>query len=297
MIFLKKNNPVISPTKGTFYSEGVTGLGFLKFAGENIGYLCGINNGSEEIGYLEWTSIPGETAIGFIKENVVIPKGKKGDFDECHVCDPAAIFVDGLVYLYYSGLGEGQDSIGLAISRDGKNFKKMRDAIIIGRAPEVVYKDGIFHLFYVLNNAKGGYEIYLSTSEDGFNYKQTGDKVIITSNSSWDNMSVSTPRIIKADDSYYCFYCGDDKTKDMPKGFGVCRSKDLITWEKAAEPVLDIGTEGSFDQDAVWVPTVFAEGETLHMWYEGGKNDLSGRCISSIGYASAKLKDIKDLFD
>ena len=38
--------------------------------------------------------------------------------------DPSAVVFNGKIFLYYSGLGDGEDSVGLAVSKDGNNFTK-----------------------------------------------------------------------------------------------------------------------------------------------------------------------------
>ena len=58
-------------------------------------------------------------------KNPIIRNGAKGAFNGHDAAlDPATIRFNGKVFLYYSGLGEGDDNIGLAVSKDYYAFKK-----------------------------------------------------------------------------------------------------------------------------------------------------------------------------
>ena len=58
--------------------------------------------------------------------------------------------MDGTVYLYYSAVSPTcSRSVCLATSTDGVGFTKHgANPVVIGGGPEVVYHDGLFHLFY-----------------------------------------------------------------------------------------------------------------------------------------------------
>ena len=47
----------------------------------------------------------------------IVDIGDTGTFDSTHVLDPAAVRFRDRVLLYYSGVGDGPDAIGLATSR------------------------------------------------------------------------------------------------------------------------------------------------------------------------------------
>ncbi len=55
----------------------------------------------------------------------VVDVGAPGSFDDQHVLDPAAVQFGGRIFLYYSAVGTGPDSIGLAVSDDGERFDKV----------------------------------------------------------------------------------------------------------------------------------------------------------------------------
>ena len=144
---------------------------------------------------------------------------------------------------------KGEDSIGLAISDDGVNFSKQEQALFIGRSPEVLIKDDLIYLYYVLNYQGNGYSIFVASSKDGVSFTHATNKPVLLPGSAgeWDDMEVTTPRIFKLDDWYYMVFAGLNREdeKDIPTAFGLARSIDLINWEKYPHnPVFRISDQG-----------------------------------------------------
>lgn len=198
------------------------------------------------------------------------------DFDYNHVFDPATIVWNDQVYLYYSAIGRGDDSIGLAISDDGEKFLKIDKTIVIGRSPEVVIKGNTIYMFFVRDRIDKGYSIYLAQSKDGYNYWMIQDVPVLTFGlaNEWDNAEVTTPRIIRIDDIYYMLYAGLNRNdhKDVPRAFGISRSVDLVHWEKyPGNPVFECGSDGSWDDGGIWFCTTFRLENKLFLMYEGGR--------------------------
>ena len=294
MIFNRSQQPILVAKENTFYSEGVTGLGIVPYQSKWFGYICGMSNGSETIGVCQWESYPDGSAPDSIHSNPVLLGGSPGDFDELHVCDPALAKVGNAVYMYYSGLGKGLDSIGLATSQNGIDFTK-KGLVLTGRAPDILFKNGSFHIFYVLDNAKGGYDVFSAVSDDGIHFKKI-EQPVIAAQDGWDGFTVTTPRLIDCGEYVYCFYCGGSDSKDIPSGVGVCRSKDLISWDRYSGKVLECGSAGSPDADAVWLPTAFVHDGHVHLLYEGGCLNSRGVYLSSICHAAAPLTELAALF-
>jgi hypothetical protein len=66
---------------------------------------------------------------------------------------------------------------------------------------------------------------------------------------------------------------------------GHATSTDGITWEKdSSNPVLEVGTAGSWDQVGIQVGSVIFDDDTYHMWYYSWNNSGSVR----IGYATSE---------
>jgi predicted GH43/DUF377 family glycosyl hydrolase len=201
--------------------------------------------------------------------NPIIVPGIPGSFDSEHCVDPACIVWESKYYLYYSALGDGPDSLGLAISDDGLNFVKLEQPVMVGRAPEVVVMDGLMYMFYSMDNPKGGYEFHLATSSDGLSFTEEGP-IFRPSDEGWDSMSLVTPRIFLEDGMYIMSYAGDAEEKDFPTHFGFAFSKDLRNWKRYPHnPVFRGGDEGSWESRAIWYPEILKVDGVYYMWYEG----------------------------
>ena len=215
--------------------------------------------------------------------NPIIAPGKPGSFDSEHCVDPACLVWNSKFYLYYSALGDGPDSLGLAISDDGLNFVKEEKPVMVGRAPEVVLKDGVIHMFYSMDNPKGGYEFYLATSKDGKHFIEEGP-IFIPSDKGWDSKSLVTPRIFYENEVYVMAYAGDAEEKDYPTNFGFAFSKDLKKWKRYQDnPVFSSGAADSWESKAIWYPEILKVNDTYYMWYEG----YNGKC-SQVGLATSQ---------
>jgi predicted GH43/DUF377 family glycosyl hydrolase len=225
----------------------------------------------------------------------ILDVGAPGSFDDINLLDPSAAVADGTVYLYYSAVGTGGESIGLATSTDGVNFTKHSgNPVLQGRCPEIVCKDGKFYLYYVLNNGYGGYNIHLAVSNNGFDFEAHSESPILSvDRDAWDSQTVTTPRIFQDRGLYYMIYAGDHCSKDDPKRFGLSTSRDLIHWRKyEANPIFEISaSKEAWDNTSIWYGTVEYINGTYWMWYEASNEyELRGtpEYISAVGLATLR---------
>jgi predicted GH43/DUF377 family glycosyl hydrolase len=249
-------------------------------------------------------------------KNPIIDTGHSGAFDSQYVLDPAVVKVDGKIFMYYSGIsstrqeGNVPDSIGLAVSDDGYSFNKYeKNPLFPGRAPEIVHKDGKFHMLYQKNESLGyfinqEFSIYLALSEDGYHFEDySKDPVFeLGKPDEWD-AHIVTPRVFYEDGIYLMIFAGDPHHYDYSRYFGLAASKDLINWRKyPGNPIYSRGESGAWDEGGIWFPTFIKVKDTYYMWYEGygnGKDrdkafDTPG--FSQIGLATLTGIDLKDLF-
>ena len=209
-----------------------------------------------------------------IRSTPVIDVGAVGDWDEDHVLDPATVEVGGRVFLYYSAVcSRVHRSICLATSTDGVNFQKYAgNPVVIGGGPEIVWRDGMFYLFYWKEvPGSTGFQLYLSVSDNGFDFKEYQPNPILPIGrpGTWDSYTVETPRIAWWDGAYHMFYCGSDRFSDYPAHAGYATSTDLIHWHKHPQPVFSRGPEHSWDEGAIWFTTVEKIRDKYYLWYEG----------------------------
>jgi len=243
--------------------------------------------------------------------NPIIDVGPPGSFDCKFVLDPATVHIKDQIFLYYSGIGDGSDSIGLTVSKNGFNFAKYsQNPVLTGRSPEVVYQKGLFYLFYVTNKDSGYYVdtpfvINLATSRDGYQFEPYAkNPVLVPGNAGeWDSHTVTTPRILYEGGTYYMVYAGDNTHPDYSKYFGLAASKDLVHWTKYPQnPIFERGKTGSWDEGGVWFGTIHKHADTYYLWYEGyggGRNrdkDFDEQGHSQIGLATSKGTNLTDVF-
>jgi predicted GH43/DUF377 family glycosyl hydrolase len=232
------DNPVIAPSGSTWKGRWTGSPEFLAFEGRTLLYYRG--NGilpgkgkayADRIGVAEILDI-GTMKLTYRDLNKgypVINVGVSGEFDDAGALDPAAAVFKGQVYLYYSALGKGPNSIGLAVSTNGEEFTKV-GKVLEGRAPDVlVVRDTLFLIYQKRDPA--GYKIYMAFSIDGRRFTPLSPHPVFTGEAGrWDAKSVSSPRLWIHNNVYYMLWW-EYGFREWTEFFGLARSKDLRTWE------------------------------------------------------------------
>lgn len=219
--------------------------------------------------------------------NFIVDVGPKGSFDDSDVLDPGVVEFNGKIFLYYSGVGTGPHSVGLATSNDGIRFSK-RGSVFVGRSPSVVCADNKVYMIYQNDTGKGYRGFFLAESGDGISFKTFSEEPVLSGqDNGWDKF-VTTARIFKENDTFYMLYGGSPDMNDQPDYFGLARSSDLRTWQKhPGNPVFGLGAKGEEDGGAIWFPALIDIGSHYVILYEGSRGryswDLSSQiCMSSI---------------
>lgn len=272
-----QTEPFLVPRQGTAAPEAVTTPDVLVIEDRIHLFVGAVAAGTERI--IQFTLPPAALST---RQPLSVPSSATTavspgphPFDSGHVFDPAAQEWNDVVYLYYSAVGDGEDTIGLATSANGHRFLKHQHPLLVGRSPEVCVHDGQLYLFSVRRQPGQGYRIYCVCSQDGFTFDhpRAAPALDVGAAGAWDQFEVTTPRIFKRKGWFYMLYAGsrDPARLDLPTAFGIARSMDLHRWERYAHnPVFTVAEPVSWDDGAIWFGTVFAWNDDLYLVYEGG---------------------------
>jgi predicted GH43/DUF377 family glycosyl hydrolase len=113
---------------------------------------------------------------------------------------------------------------------------------------------------------------------------------------SWDERVVADPYVIRIEPYFYLYYLGQDRAAPPRQRLGVARSRDGIRWEKlGANPILEGGEPGAFDDNGVGEPAVFPFRGFYWMLYTGrdaAENRRLGLARSTDGVHWQKLPQV-----
>lgn len=226
--------------------------------------------------------------------NPIVKQGfKEGNFfswDTLWAYHPSLISYKNTYYLFYTGrgiFGRGDDSIGLATSKDLKKWNKSKIPIL---APSkdgwdshfvshcFVFKDkNRFYMLYDGSSKKEWAEsIGLATSRDLLNWeKYEKNPIFHASKFRWENTHVSRSSIFKENGFYYIFYSGHDGKVER---IGVAKGQTLLTLNRFLDtPILEVGKKGEWDEYFVDDPRVIKHKGRYIMFYTGSNKELTQR--------------------
>ena len=158
-----EKNPVIPKDSVILWKETWTANpATLHFKGRHLLYYRGHGrtptnpDGHDRLAVAEIMSVTGSefNFRDLNEKNFIVDVGPKGTFDDADVLDPSAIEFHGKVMVYYSGVGTGPNSVGLAVSDDGEHFTKI-GKVMEGRAPGAIVRDDKVYLLFQRDSGKG----------------------------------------------------------------------------------------------------------------------------------------------
>lgn len=112
-----------------------------------------------------------------------------------------------------------RESIFLAVSDDGENWKRFGDKAVMSifelgdgyrilGDPQIVKKDGIYIMFYFVYNSEmnKAYNTF-AVSEDLVNWETWDGEPLVESEYEWENVFAHKQWVVKTEDNIYHYYC------------------------------------------------------------------------------------------
>jgi len=289
-------NPILSQgAPGSWSDEGFPFTYVMEIEDTLRMWFTASDQANDRIGYA--TSIDGISWN--LYTDTLLDVGTGGTFDEEGVFG-AQIVYDGLLYrMWYNGYDTqpyyaGNLRVGYATSSDGINWTKYGDTPVLdlgnpgswdsfwAYVNTVLYEDGEYKMWYSGFDGVNGIMIGYATSSDGINWTKYAGNPVITNGApgTWDAANAQNPRVTHNGSLYEMWYNGSNGSNGYAVGYAT--SSDGINWTKHPDnPVLPVGSPGSFDSQWLWSPCVLLDGNVYKMWYAGYDGS-----IYRIGYAT-----------
>ncbi|MFC1808207.1 S8 family serine peptidase [Candidatus Omnitrophota bacterium] len=249
--------------------------------------------------YKMWFHGPGQVVryststdgINWAAPQTVLTGGQTGFHS---VGEPCVIKDSGIYKMYYyvyypSGDGaSNRNAIAYAESNDGINWTSYGE-ILRGTAgtwthdglqhPWVLKVGSEYHMWFTTDYwyefNRHSHEIGHAVSANGINWQITPNHVVLPTGSSgeFDDTVIASTCVLYKDGQFHIWYAGNDGTT-LRLGHATCGTlpaggPDNVWVKNEANPVLDLGDTGSFDDQHVCAGTVIDEGDKLTMWYSG----------------------------
>lgn len=227
-----------------------------------------------------------------------------GTWDESSVELGMVLRENGQYKMWYHGRRNDIRQIGYATSPDGINWTKNANPVLsAGSAAwevggvawcSVLSNSGSYTMFYTAFEVTGTIiRIGRATSLDGINWQRDTINNPVLSNGApgqWDDNSVGTGlNCLKIDNTLYMWYTGWNSSSITKSGLAAS-TNDGITWTKySGNPVLNLGSAGSWDASMVETGTVLiVGGNTMRMWYDAYRDNVATN-LWRIGTATSEL--------
>ena len=225
------------------------------------------------------SAINSPDTIAFAKEMVEFQPNKQNPLftgTNCETWDKKIrergfiLFENGLYKMWYSGYtGNDNDPkyLGLATSKDGINWvRDPNNPIFSQKWTEdmfVIKHEGKYYMY-----AEGKNDIaHLLVSDDGINWDEQGDLVILTEKGDPISGPYGTPSILIEDDKWYLIYERNDEA------LWLATSIDKINWTNIQdEPILTKGPE-DYDKGAIACNQVVKFKGKYYMYYHGSTDE------------------------
>jgi predicted GH43/DUF377 family glycosyl hydrolase len=255
--------------------------------------------------YADFTLPPAESAgprPPFTWEEMpqpVLTRGEPNSFDPADVLNPSVVRFRGSYWNLYSGFDGHTWGTGLATSSDGIQWQKKGRVLapsgwegdyIAANGSALVEGSEILYWYQAGDPPR----IALARSIDGITWRREPGPVLPAGpRGSFDERGAGDPYVIQLGGRFYLFYLGMDRA--ARQRLGLARSTDGVKWEKLrANPLLELGPPGAFDENGLGEPAVWSSGGAYWMLYTGrdrGERRRIGLAKSADGVRWEREKD------
>ena len=197
-------------------------------------------------------------------------------------------------HLWYTGQNNGKSCIGYAESFDGRNFTRISTQPVLQAEmsfegisvmnPCVKWneKRKLYQMWYAAGEDYEPDVICYAESTDGITWAKHNSPVLLPyKKHKWERFKVGGCDIYEKDGIYIMYYIGYQNIDVARICYAI--SEDGISWKRPDRNLLLSPSEGSWDADACYKPTVVLKDSTLMLWYNGRK-----KTAEYIGLATKK---------
>ncbi len=207
----------------------------------------------------------------------MLGRGAAGEWDAVDTLNPSVVLRDGTYYNFYSGFDGKTWHTGLATSTNGLEWTRRGKVLApdpatwegnyIAANGSALLSGGTFLYWYQAGGRQPS--IGMAESSDGLRWTRQPRPVLEPGpRGSWDERGVADPYVIQEQGVFYMYYLGQDRARRQR--LGVARSNDGKVWEKLrANPVLELGEMGAFDENGLGEPAVWSAQGWRWMLYTG----------------------------
>ena len=219
--------------------------------------------------------IPIKDGVDWSNFQMVVDIGSEGTYDINGVCAPNIIKDNDTYKMWYTGYDVSNTRTTVyCTSTDGIIWSNFQMVVNIGSEgtydtssaymPCVIKDNDTYKMWYAGHDVSNTRIIYC-TSTDGIIWSNFQMVVDIGSEGTYDTLLTYAPCVIKDDGVYKMWYIGHDGSNTRTI---YCTSTDGINWSNF-QMVVDIGSEGTYDTNRIFVPSVIKDGNLYKMWYSG----------------------------
>lgn len=298
----KSNNNPISPSiPGVDHIYGPT---LLKENGNYHMYYTSHTSTGWQINYSLLTDI-NNPSLWSNQVNNIVPIGSSDGWEK-EASDPSVLKIGDKYIMWYTSTNtdhwvQGTDRFRTrrAISYDGIHWSPDAGWVMLGsegkwdeggtsRGRSVIYKDGIYHMWYAGTNkedlgSRPFWSIGYATSIDGINWKkQNGGEPVLSKTNDWELKNFSYPNVTYENGIFKIYYTTG--SGDLPSRIIYAESSNGLEWTKPTEKNPILNTSSGFDSLRLSYPFMLKVGNQYKLFYSGYNGN-----VWKMGYAT---KDI-----